>query len=186
MTQQKNDDPVRGAMLEAAAAAGLTEEQLDGIRDALGRGATLADVFGISRDALEAGYALAYKLHTAGNHKDAETMFRGLCMYDGTESRFWMGLGASLQAREAWEGAAMAYEMAAVQSALEDPTPLFHAGICRMRMGEAEAAEAAFQGALRLGDEANAAHRACHDRIRAMLAVLAETGGLRAAGGARS
>ena len=101
--EQEKD--IQAALLDMAKAAGFTEAEFHTIQAALEKGATLADVFNISKDTLESGYAYAYNLYKAGNYKDAESMFRGLCMYDGDDPRYWMGLAGCLQAREAWQQA---------------------------------------------------------------------------------
>ena len=103
ITEQEKD--IQSALLDMARAAGFTEKEFHTIQAALEKGATLADVFNISKDTLESGYAYAYNLYKAGNYKDAESMFRGLCMYDGDDPRYWMGLAGCLQAREAWQQA---------------------------------------------------------------------------------
>lgn len=98
ITEQEKD--IQSALLDMARAAGFTEKEFHTIQAALEKGATLADVFNISKDTLESGYAYAYNLYKAGNYKDAESMFRGLCMYDGDDPRYWMGLAGCLQARK--------------------------------------------------------------------------------------
>ena len=115
----EQEQEIRVAMLDMAKAAGFTEEEFDTMRSALEKGATLADVFNISKEAMESAYAYAYNLYKAGNYKDAESMFRGLCLYDGDDPRFWMGLAGCLQAREAYQLAIDTYGMAGVAGALK-------------------------------------------------------------------
>ena len=45
----EQDKELYAAMLEMAQAAGMTEEEFTAMRDALEKGATLADVFNISK-----------------------------------------------------------------------------------------------------------------------------------------
>ena len=169
------EQEIRAAMLDMAKAAGLSEQEFDDMRAALEQGATLADVFGISREAMESGYAYAYNLYKAGNYKDAENMFRGLCMYDGNDARFWMGLAGCLQAREEIPLAVDTYGMAGLAGGLKDPAPFYYGGLCYLKLGDGENAAVAFQAALTYGDDANPAHRQCHERIRALLETLAQT-----------
>ena len=75
-TDQEKD--IQAALLDMAKAAGFTEEEFHTIQSALAKGATLADVFNISKEAMESAYAYAYSLYKAGNYKDAEDMCRGL------------------------------------------------------------------------------------------------------------
>lgn len=175
MTQTaEQEKEIRTAMLDMAKAVGFTEQQFDAMRSALEKGATLADVFNIGRDALESAYAYAYTLYKAGNYKDAESMFRGLCLYDGNDPRFWMGLAGCLQAREAYQLAIDTYGMAGVAGALKDPSPFYYGGLCYLKLGDGENAAASFRAALGLGEESIPAHKSCHDRIRALLASLGQ------------
>lgn len=174
-TNAGQDQEIRAAMLDMATAAGFTEEEFDTVRAALEKGATLADVFNIGKDALESAYAYAYNLYKGGSYKDAESMFRGLCLYDGNDQRFWMGLAACLQAREAWQLAIDTYGMAGVAGALKDPAPFYYGGLCYLKLGDGENAAASFRAALGLGDESIPAHKNCHERIRALLTSLAQT-----------
>ena len=171
----EQDKELYAAMLEMAQAAGMTEEEFIAMRAALEKGATLADVFNISRDALESGYALGYNLYKSGNYKDAETMFRGLCMYDGNDPRFWMGLAGCLQAREALQEAVDTYGMAGVAGGLKDPAPFFYAGLCLLKLGDMEGADASFKSVLTFGDENNPTHKALQDRTRAVMASLTQS-----------
>ena len=168
------EQEVQSALKEMAKAAGLTEEEFATMQSALEKGATLADVFNISKEAMESAYAYAYNLYNLGNYKDAESMFRGLCLYDGNDPRYWMGLAGCLQAREAYQLAIDTYGMAGAVGALKDPTPFYHGGLCYLKLGDGENAANSFRAALGLGDESIPAHKACHDRIRALLAALAK------------
>lgn len=175
--KKPQEQEIRDAMLSMAKAVGMGEEQFDAMRAAFAKGATLADVFNISKDAMESGYALAYNLYTAGNYSDAETMFRGLCLYDGDDPRFWMGLAGCLQARGEYGLAIDTYGMAGMAGALQDPAPFFHGGLCYLKLGDAENAAASFKAALGLGNDANPAHKACHEKIEALIASLAASDG---------
>ena len=171
----EQEQEIRVATLDMAKAAGFTEEEFDTMRSALEKGATLADVFNISKEAMESAYAYAYNLYKAGNYKDAESMFRGLCLYDGDDPRFWMGLAGCLQAREAYQLAIDTYGMAGVAGALKDPSPFYYGGLCYLKLGDGENAAASFRAALGLGDESIPAHKTCHERIRALLESLTQT-----------
>lgn len=177
MTQAVEQNPeIREAMLNMAKAEGISEEAFDAMRAALAKGATLSDVLGISRETMESGYALAYNLYSAGNYPDAETMFRGLCLYDGNDPRFWMGLAGCLQARGEYALAIDTYGMAGLAGALQDPAPFYHGGLCYLKLGDAENAAASFKAALGLGDDANPVHKACHSRIEALISTLTAEG----------
>ena len=56
MTQiVEQQNTIQAALLDMAKAAGFTEEEFHTIQAALEKGATLADVFNISKDTLESG-----------------------------------------------------------------------------------------------------------------------------------
>ena len=57
----EQEQEISAAMLDMAKAAGLTEEEFNTMRSALEKGATLADVFNISREAMESGYKVGGK-----------------------------------------------------------------------------------------------------------------------------
>ena len=101
-------------------------------------------------------------------------MFRGLCMYDGNDPRFWMGLAGCLQAREALQEAVDTYGMAGVAGGLKDPAPFFYAGLCLLKLGDMEGADASFKSVLTFGDENNPTHKALQDRTRAVMASLTQ------------
>ncbi|HIU18189.1 MAG TPA: SycD/LcrH family type III secretion system chaperone [Candidatus Avidesulfovibrio excrementigallinarum] len=170
----EQEKEIQASLLEMAQSAGFTEEEFNTIQSALEKGATLADVFNISKEAMESAYAYAYNLYKVGNYKDAESMFRGLCLYDGNDPRFWMGLAGCLQAREAYQLAIDTYGMAGVAGGLKDPAPFYYGGLCYLKLGDGENAANAFRAALGFGDESIPEHKACHDRIRALLTSLAQ------------
>jgi type III secretion system low calcium response chaperone LcrH/SycD len=144
-------------------------EILEAIFDGLSKGATLGDAAGISVETLEAGYGLAYNLYGAGNYADAEKVFSALCIYNHQDVRFWMGLGGSRQAGGNLEDAINAYNMASIVSALGDPAPSVHAGLCYLKQGDTESAAALFDAALEFGQPDNTLHQSYRERARALL-----------------
>ena len=167
----QQDPQTRAAFLKLAASVGVSEEQYDKLRFAIANGARLADLFNIGSDALESAYAYAYSLYSAGNHADAERLFRGLCLYTGDDARFWLGLGGCLQAREAHEEAIAAYGMAAVHTTLKDPVPLYHIALCHIKRGDLESAEGALMAVLVVGGD-DPAHEVCCERSVALLETV--------------
>jgi type III secretion system low calcium response chaperone LcrH/SycD len=147
---------------------------LDAILDALGKGATLGDAAGLTQNALEAGYGMAFNLYNAGNYADAEKLFSALCVYDHHDERFWNGLGGCRQANGHLEGAIDAYNMATVAGALGNPAPSVHAGLCYLKLGDTENASALFNAAIELGQPDNSEHQAYRERARAMFDLIAQ------------
>jgi type III secretion system low calcium response chaperone LcrH/SycD len=149
-----------------------SSEIVDAIFDGLSKGATVSDIAGLSGNALEAGYGLAYNLYNAGNYADAEKLFAALCIYNHQDTRFWMGLGGSRQAGGNLEGAIDAYNMASIASALSDPAPSVHAGLCYLKQGDTENAAALFDAALEFGQPDNSLHQSYRERAKALLGQI--------------
>ena len=92
-------------------------------------GGAAIDALGLGKAEIEAFYAVAHRDLSVGDYDGAEKMFRLLCMLDHRESRFWMGLGATLQSKRELEAAILAYSAVAE---VGDPTPYapLHAAEC--------------------------------------------------------
>ena len=172
--KEQEQDQVYASLLEMARANGMSAEEFDSLYKAVSQGASLAEIFNISKDMLESGYTYAYQLYQSGNYADAEKMFRGLSLYCNTDTRFWMGLAGCLQARGDYQNAVDAYSMAGVAGSFSDPAPFYYGGLCYLKMGDRENAIGAFKGALTLGDDSNPDHKACHERIKGLLDSLAQ------------
>lgn len=145
--------------------------QLAEVIRALFAGNTVGEILHLDSKYIEALYKLAYDQYTAGNMHEAETLFRGLCLYSHTEPRFWMGLGGARQALGDYGQAIEAYLMASLNGALKEPAPIFQVGLCELRRHNREAANNAFTGVLHLGDPADPIHKALHDKARALLSM---------------
>lgn len=150
----------------------FTREELDAMMDGFLGGATIGDVINIGRDNLEAGYGLAHSLYSAGNFKDAETMFKALCVYDHNDVRFWLGLAGCRQMNDNLPGAIDAYAYCTYAGNLADPAPAVHGGLCYLKLGDRENAVNLFKAALEMGAKDNGEHAAYHERAKAMLSML--------------
>ena len=154
----------------------MTREELDVFLEGVFTGLPLGEAAGVKKEAIEAGYGLAFSLYNSGKFKDAETMFKALCIYDHQDERFWMGLGGCRQMNDNLDGAIDAYGMATLMGSLSGPAPSVHAGLCYLKKGDKENARALFDAAVELGDPKNKEHHAYHDRARAMLDLLDKGG----------
>lgn len=150
----------------------FSQEDINIMLDGLLSGATIGDVVNMDPGVLEAGYGLAYSLYNAGNYKDAETMFKALCIYDHTDERFWMGLAGCRQMNGDLAGAIDAYAYGAYAGGLGNPAPAVHGGLCYIKLGDKENAISLFKAALEMGDKDNSENRAYHERAKAMLEML--------------
>lgn len=150
----------------------LSREQLEKLAKGLLQGATVGQVTGVDADKLENLYALAHGLYTSASYHDAQVVFQALCIYEPKDYRFWMGLAGCRQAQEQWQAAIDAYQMAAVASTLKNPEPFLYAAKCLIKLGKKDDAIVAVKALLTLGDEADPRHSACHEKGKALLALL--------------
>ncbi len=156
----------------AAAADDLLDALTDGqlatveelARQCLERGATLADVRGYTGDEIEAVYRFAHDVYRQRRYHDARKLFHFLAENDHTESRFWMGLGASLQMTACYREALSAYGVAAVLDAT-NPEPPLRAAECYLATDAPDGARKALD-AVRLACEAGGAGPAEADVLR--------------------
>ena len=150
----------------------MNQEELDAFVQGVFSGLPLGEAAGIGKETIEAGYGLAFSLYNSGNFKDAETMFRALCLYNHQDERFWTGLAGCRQMNGDLDGAIDAYSLAALTGSLGSPAPLVHAGLCYLKKGDKENARALFDAAVELGEAGSPEHRAYQERARAMLDLL--------------
>lgn len=126
----------------------LTQEQIQDLVTAVIKGEmTLQEVKGFTDDQMEAIYSIGYNLYESGKYSDAVQVFTWLGIFNPFISKYWLGLGASLQMIKDFENALNAYAVAAITSEPEDPVPHLHAGECYVGMGNLEEARKAFQTA---------------------------------------
>ena len=156
----------------ASAEKEIKAEDIEAIVNAMAKGATPSDVAGVSQEKLEALYTLGHHLYSSGNFGDAETAFKALCLYDYHDPRFWLGLGAALQAQNKYELATEVYAMAGLNTGLADPTPFYYAGLCFLKQGKLEEAEGAWKSLNVMGEPGNPYHEAVKAKAAGMLAAL--------------
>ena len=151
---------------------GLSPEEQKNVRDALIRGEPLYRILGMKESMVEARYALAHRLYAGGKYEDAEALFRWLTTYAGDNETYWMGLGACRQALENYDGALEAYQMAALDSSLQDPAPFYYSGICLIRQGRTEDAVVSLKAAVTLGDRNNSDHMIIMGKAESVIAGI--------------
>lgn len=150
----------------------LTQEELQKLVNGILNGATIGQAVNVSKDTLENLYALAYNLYSSGNYKDGQVVFQALCLYDPNEYKFWMGLAGCRQALKLYRTAIDAYQMAAVATTLKNPEPFLYAARCLLELNMKEEAIAAIQALLTMGDAKDPKVAACHEKGKAILALL--------------
>ena len=151
----------------------LSEEQLDTlIREVIEGKTTLQQVKGLSDEQMEAIYAMAYRYYQFGKYDEAIEMFNLLGMFNPFESKYWMGLAASLQLTKQFDKAQQVYAVAAMTSEPGDPVPHLHAGECCLGAGEIEDAVKAFRIAVNFSKD-NEEYAAVHAKAQGLLEVIA-------------
>jgi len=154
----------------------LTEEQFQEIVQSVVMGeTTLQEVKGFSDEQMEAIYSVAYNLYHAGKYADAVQVFSWLGIFNPFVSKYWVGLGASLQMVKDFEKALNAYAVAAITSTPEDPVPHIHAGECYLGMGNVEEAMKAFRMAADFAKN-KPEHSKTRQKAQAFLEILAKQG----------
>ncbi|HTJ92628.1 MAG TPA: SycD/LcrH family type III secretion system chaperone [Pararobbsia sp.] len=88
-------------------------------------------------------HAYAYDFYQQGRLDDAEAFFRFLCLYDFYNSDYAMGLAAVFQLQGRHRQAIDLYGVA-MRLGFSDPSPVFHAGQCFLKLGEVEDARECF------------------------------------------
>lgn len=109
---------------------------------AFASGRTVAEMRNILPEELEAAYAVAYTYYQTGRLDDAEKLFRFLTLFDHTEVKYWLGLGAVLQARRKFKEAIKPYACAMLLDRGE-VRATYHLAECQLAIGEIGEAVAA-------------------------------------------
>lgn len=118
----------------------ITRLILEGLRE----GATVADLKGVSRDALEGVYAIAHRYYENGQLDEAEAFFRFLCLYDFYNAEYALGMGAVLHLKREYDKAIGMYAVAQTLD-LTDDRPMFHVGQCHLALGRLDNARECFE-----------------------------------------
>ncbi|MDR2388138.1 MAG: SycD/LcrH family type III secretion system chaperone [Deltaproteobacteria bacterium] len=152
----------------------LNEEEVRAICQAIQEGLTPAQAAGTDPKQLEALYSLGHGFFTSGQYQEAQTIFQALCLYDYRDERFWMGLGASLQAQNRLAVASEVYGMAALTSSLGNPVPLYYAALCQLKDGDLESAEATLSSIKFIGSPEDPQHAAIYAKADNLLEIVRE------------
>jgi type III secretion system low calcium response chaperone LcrH/SycD len=150
----------------------ISEEQLQDILQGIMTGeTTLQEVKGFTDEQMEAVYTVAYNLYQAQKHQDAAEVFTFLSMFNPFNSKYWMGLGASLQMAKDFDNALNAYAVAAVTSIPKDPVPHLHAGECNLGKGDVDEALKGFEMAMDFS-EGREEFTSIHEKAKAFCEIL--------------
>ena len=150
---------------------GLSQDQVaDRIVGLLNGELRLMDCQGLTEQAMEGVYAMAYNTFRAGKYENAHKLFVFLAVYDHLTQKYWMGLGACRYNMGHYQGALEAYGMAQVIDP-EDPRPQLRGAECFLALNRRDQAVAALQVYLEMAK--NAPKEVANvKRARALLAAL--------------
>lgn len=151
---------------------GLTDEQSAKLFNAVAEGLPIADAVNLAPEVLEGLYSLAFNFYSTANYKDAETIFKALCVYKYTDYRFWMGLGGCRQALGEYQLAVETYGMASLIEQLKNPEPLWYAANCYVKLNDKENALAILDSILILSSENNPSHLSYRAKAEALRTLL--------------
>lgn len=120
------------------------EECSSDLLDAIQNGATLKDLHQVSNETMDDVYKLAHDFYINGKLKDAESLFRFLCIYDFYNPEYAMGLAAVHQLKKNYTKAIDFYALAYSLSG-DDYRPMFYAGQCNLMLRRAVQARKCFE-----------------------------------------
>ena len=107
----------------------------DRLLKAFAAGSTVAEMRNILPEELESVYSIAYTYYQTGRLEDAEKLFRFLCLFDHTVSKYWLALGAVLQAERKFKDAIRPYACTLMFDRKE-VRAAFHLAECQLAIGE--------------------------------------------------
>jgi type III secretion system low calcium response chaperone LcrH/SycD len=171
-TIELNEADIRAALAKVElAVAGMTQEQVaDRVTGLLTGELRLMDCQGLTDEAMEGVYALAYNTFRAGKFENAHKLFMFLAVYDHLTQKYWMGLGACRYNLGYYDMALEAYGMAQVIDPA-DPRPQLRGAECCLALNHRESAIAALRAYLFMAGE-SPKEAANVKRARALLAAL--------------
>lgn len=109
---------------------------------------TVKDMLGVTEESIESLYSQAYLLYNTGRYRDAIQVFRLLIMLNPMESKYTMGLAASLHMLKEYKGASAAYSLVSILDP-ENPIPYYHASDCYIQSGDKLSAIAMLEMAIK-------------------------------------
>ncbi len=136
------------------------------------KGASVGDLLGFTPEKIEMLYAVAYSLYNSGKYEQALKLFRGLCLYESTDVRFWMGMGGCQDNLKKYEEAARSYVMGSAMSGFDDPEPLYYAALCFLKDGKKSQAIEVFESIAMTGREGNAHDLDFKERSKKLLETI--------------
>jgi len=152
----------------------LSESQLQDLMERLLSGdTTMQEAKGLTDEQMEAVYGIAYNYYMAGKYQDSSNVFTWLVLCNPFTSKYWLGLGASLQLAGELDRALHAYAVAALTGEPKDPTPHLHAAECCLAGGQVEDGRKALKMAIEFGENRPEVAKV-YKKAKALLSILEE------------
>lgn len=124
----------------------LDKEQMEGVAYTVlqkmqeNEGMTLKEATGVSDEALEEIYSLAYTFYNQGKYKEAMALFQYLSLTASSTYKYLFGLAACYHQVQAYEQAAVGFYVA-LNIEPEDPIPAYYIMDCFLKQDLYEEAE---------------------------------------------
>ncbi|EHK6580705.1 tetratricopeptide repeat protein [Escherichia albertii] len=113
-----------------------SQEMVLGLAKALGMGASLAELHGVTPDTLEGiyayAYAYAYDFYEKGRLDEAELFFKFLCIYDFQNYNYLKGYAAVCQLKKQYQKAYDIYNVCLILCPNDDFSTVYYMGQCQM------------------------------------------------------
>ena len=114
------------------------------ILEVLQHGGTLGDLQGLTAGQLEGLYSFAYSQLMAKSYKNAEDLFKMLCLYSHKEFKYWLGLAIAQQEQNKLEEAVYSFSMSALMEP-EHPVSALRSGVCLLKLKRMKEAKEALE-----------------------------------------
>ena len=117
-------------------------EKLKKVITGFAAGRTVAEMRGMHPDEVEAIYSMGYTYYQVGKFDEAEKVFRFVCLLDHLDSKYWLALGAVLQAKRQLAEAVKVYANILLTN-MHEVRAYYRIAECKLALGDrAEAREA--------------------------------------------
>ena len=123
-------------------------------------GKTVAEMRGMGPDEVEAIYSMGYTYYQVGRLEDAEKVFRFVCLMNHLSSKYWLALGAVLQAQRRYEEAVKVYATLLLSNARE-PRACYRIAECKLALGDRAEAQEALAMLQKVADAKTVVGREC-------------------------
>ena len=137
------------------------------------KGATLADLQGLSPEEIEVIYSLGFSSYQAGHFDEAEKIFRFTCLFSHLEPKYFLALGGALAAQRKYDEAITTYAYVLLIE-LNNVEAYARIADCYLALGNAEEARKALDEIVARADVKTSEGREAKAQARAKLSKMAK------------